>query len=155
MPNAQNSSSVSKRILIALAAAVLCALGIAIWTIATITNQLDSDSQSKSVKLVGAALRQEIENIAGNVEDYSTWGAAYKYLHQKVDLDWAYTQNNIGPSLFERLSIGNVYVVDPAGRVTYSMVDGKLTHDAQSFEAIRSQLQPLIAKARDVGENEP
>ena len=94
-----------------------------------------------------------VERVAGStVKDYAFWGDAYEHLHQKVDVDWAFGRQNIGTTLFSDFGFQGVFVVDPAGRTVYSLIDGQLQSVAVQ-DWLHLPIEPLLAQARQAATN--
>ncbi|GGF79542.1 bifunctional diguanylate cyclase/phosphodiesterase [Azorhizobium oxalatiphilum] len=55
---------------------------------------------------------------------YADSGDSYAHLHLTVDLDWAFTRDNLGPKLHRLLGIDQVLVIGPDDRPVYELVAG-------------------------------
>lgn len=93
------------------------------------------------------ALQSLDSNARTTLKDYALWGDAYQHLHLQVDLDWAYTRQNFGPTLYHDLGFDGVFVISPAGRTVYSLVAGRLeSMDARDW--LGEQLASLVQEVR-------
>lgn len=81
------------------------------------------------------------------VKDYAFWGDAYKHLHLSVDAEWAFTRQNIGPTLIEDFGFQGVFVVDDKNRTVYAVVDGKL-RDIAVEDWLKHSISSVIDQAR-------
>ncbi|NBF11697.1 bifunctional diguanylate cyclase/phosphodiesterase [Pseudomonas sp. Fl4BN1] len=93
------------------------------------------------------ALQAFDSNARTTLKDYALWGDAYQHLHLSVDLEWAFTRQNFGPTLYQDLGFDGVFVIDPQGRTVYALVAGRLVSmDARDW--LGEALQPLVDHAR-------
>lgn len=113
----------------------------------SIADHLNHDAGEHSrIDIENALL--SVERVAGaTVKDYAFWGDAYTHLHQQVDVDWAFVRQNLGSTLFADLGFQGVFVVDPAGRTVYSVIDGQLQTVAVQ-DWLHIPIEPLLAQAR-------
>lgn len=114
-----------------------------------IAQSQDSRAAKQSIAFVDAALAKEAETLTRLSNDYADWGDAYRHLHQTVDTDWAFNQENFGPSLKPDFNIDYVLVVRPGGETVYGVVDGKLMEPPTSA-ILTGGLAELIERARQV-----
>ncbi|WP_025128296.1 EAL domain-containing protein [Pseudomonas sp. PH1b] len=96
---------------------------------------------------IDKALQTFDTNARTTLKDYALWGDAYQYLHLSVDLDWAYTRQNFGPTLYRELGFDGVFVVNPRGHTVYSLVAGRL-ESMDAGQWLGDQLAPLVEEAR-------
>ncbi|TWI56542.1 PAS domain S-box-containing protein/diguanylate cyclase (GGDEF)-like protein [Pseudomonas duriflava] len=89
--------------------------------------------------------RQEITTTV--LTDYAFWDDAYDYTHNRIDLDWVYERNNIGPSLFDIYKIEGVFVIGPDNATRYGLIEGQLSSQ-QALNWIKGDLPTLLAQAR-------
>ncbi|WP_031321609.1 CHASE4 domain-containing protein, partial [Pseudomonas piscis] len=96
---------------------------------------------------IDKALQTLASNTRTTIKDYALWGDAYRNLHLTVDIDWAFTRQNFGSSLYRDLGFDGVFVIGPAGTTRYALVAGQLAAmDAGDW--LGAQLAPLVAQAR-------
>ena len=93
----------------------------------------------------GKALQAQHEWMNRSIVDYAFWGDAYVHLNQQVDVNWAFTQANLGPSLYKDFDYEAVLVITPTGETPYAVIQGKL----QSVDAF--QFAARLARAADAG----
>jgi len=121
---------------------------VALINIARSQNQAASE---QSLFYVKKALDNRQKRLRASVLDYAFWGDAYRNLHARLDLDWAYTRQNLGPTLFDDFGYEALFVVDAQGRTPYAVIDGKLQQvDAAAW--LHDDLGELLAAARDGAE---
>lgn len=70
-----------------------------------------------------SCLENRIAASKSYITSYADWTTAYEHLHTKVDTDWAYTQQNIGKTLFTSDGYDGVFVLDRQ-RTKYAVVQG-------------------------------
>ena len=118
----------------------------------SIADHLNQDASEHSRIDIENALLSVERIAASTVKDYAFWGDAYTHLHQQVDVDWAFGRQNLGSTLFADLGFEGVFVVDPAGRTVYSVVDGQLQAVAVQ-DWLHIPIEPLLAQARQAAAN--
>lgn len=133
-------SQVSKHLLMFLAALFL-ALGACGWAILHIARQQDDIAIEQSHFYVEKALQNRRENSEQFSTTYSFWTDAYVYLGNRVDVDWAFTKNNLGSVLYTTNGYDGVFVIDDRG-TRYAMLEGELSE--------RSLADSLGADAGDI-----
>ena len=87
------------------------------------------------------ALQNRRENSEQFSTTYSFWTDAYVYLGNRVDVDWAFTKNNLGSVLYTTNGYDGVFVIDDRG-TRYAMLEGELSE--------RSLADSLGADAGDI-----
>ena len=137
----------ARRILPGMVALLVIALIVAAAALIHIARKIDQDALQQSHFLVGKALQAQHDWMNRSIVDYAFWGDAYVHLNRQVDLDWAYTRQNFGPTLYHDLGFDGVFVISPAGRTVYSLVAGRLeSMDARDW--LGEQLAPLVQEVR-------
>ena len=144
-PNAK--STFARRILPGIACLLAVALLAAAVAVIQIARTIDSDALVREHFLTGKAFEAHRRGMSRHVADNAFWGDAYANLSTRVNLDWAYEQANLGPSLYEDFGYDAVFVIDADGKTTYSVIRGELVQvDAQQW--LENGLQTLLADAR-------
>ncbi|MBF3274749.1 bifunctional diguanylate cyclase/phosphodiesterase, partial [Pseudomonas aeruginosa] len=133
-------SQVSKHLLMFLAALFL-ALGACGWAILHIARHQDDIAIEQSHFYVEKALQNRRKNSEQFSTTYSFWTDAYVYLGNRVDVDWAFTKNNLGSVLYTTNGYDGVFVIDDRG-TRYAMLEGELSE--------RSLADSLGADAGDI-----
>ncbi|EVT88976.1 hypothetical protein Z046_00495 [Pseudomonas aeruginosa VRFPA09] len=122
-------------------AALFLALGACGWAILHIARQQDDIAIEQSHFYVEKALQNRRENSEQFSTTYSFWTDAYVYLGNRVDVDWAFTKNNLGSVLYTTNGYDGVFVIDDRG-TRYAMLEGELSE--------RSLADSLGADAGDI-----
>lgn len=86
---------------------------------------LDRTEARKTAFLAEKAVESLSKSLISTTKDYAFWGDAYKNLHETVDTDWAFVQENLGPTLFADFGINGIFVVEGSDETVYSVVDAK------------------------------
>ncbi|MCL5230020.1 hypothetical protein M4Z12_28425 [Pseudomonas sp. In614] len=105
-----------------LAAVFLLASGSLIY----LAHDLDRTEEVESAFYTKKAVQSLEKSLRSTVKDYAFWGDAYKHLHTDIDIDWAYTRQNVGSTLYSDFGFQGVFVVDDANRSVYSVIKGEL-----------------------------
>ncbi|NKQ11867.1 CHASE4 domain-containing protein [Pseudomonas sp. SST3] len=150
-PKAQ--AAFSRRILPGIACLLAAALLAAAIAVIQIARTIDRDALTQEHYLAGKAFEAHLLGMSRHVADNAFWGDAYANLSKQVNLDWAYDQANLGPSLHEDFGYDAVLVVDAEGDTTYSVIRGELAQvDARQW--LGNGLDTLLAQAREAVEEE-
>lgn len=91
-----------------------------------IAEHQDRREELQSREFVVKMLEDERARLRRAMSDYASWGQAYRHLHVRFDFEWAFTQQNVGPSLFSDLNIDYLFLIDPSGKEIYSIDRGQL-----------------------------
>lgn len=143
----------AKQTLQAMALLVAATIIIAAVGIIYIASQLNEQAQSQSRFLVEKAWQMRQDAIKVRIKDNAFWGDAYEHLHVKVDTDWAYVSQNLGPSLYNDFRYEGVFVVDGQGKTRYSVIKGRLANTALP-DWLDADITPLIDAARQRAEEQ-
>lgn len=93
------------------------------------------------------------KTVGSTLKDYAFWGDAYQHLHTRVDTDWAFEQQNLGPTLYADFGFQGVFVIDPEGSTVYSVIKGEMA--SVSAEGWLGQsLDSLIKQAREAADRQ-
>lgn len=126
---------------------------VAAYSLVYLAYELDRSEQVESAFYTRKAVQSLEKSLRLTVKDYAFWSDAYKHLHVKVDTDWAYVRENIGPTLFQDFGFQGLFVVNDLNRSVYAVVEGEL----QSIELSEWLAQPLaglLEQARAGAANE-
>ncbi|MCB5309731.1 bifunctional diguanylate cyclase/phosphodiesterase [Yersinia massiliensis] len=137
----------AKQTLQAMALLVGAIIIIAAVGIIYIGAQLNEQAQSQSRFLVEKAWQMRQDAIKVRMKDNAFWGDAYEHLHVKVDPEWAYVSQNLGPSLYNDFRYEGVFVVDGQGKTRYSVIKGQLS-DTSLLNWLGQDISPIIDVAR-------
>ncbi|WP_455926285.1 bifunctional diguanylate cyclase/phosphodiesterase [Pseudomonas putida] len=111
-----------------------------------IANGLNADQQQKTQFYAQKALETRQANSASRATGYGVWNTAFQHLDGPVDVQWAYTQHNLGPSLYSQMGYEGVFVVD-SHSTKYSLYQGQLSN-AEVGDFIATPLRSLIQAAQ-------
>jgi sensor domain CHASE-containing protein len=106
----------------------------------------DAIALDASTRLAQTALSVKEREIGRNLKDYAVWEDAYQNLHVKLDLDWAATDGNVGANIKNSLGYDMAFVIDPAGRTAYAVLDGE-PQTADAHALIADGFDELLKKA--------
>lgn len=147
-----NSSS-TRHALLFIAALLLVLFAVASVALVQIALQQNTRATQQSLFYVEKATQARGKSLLATLSDYAYWGEAYRNLHAKVDPEWAYTRQNLGPSLFEDFAYDGVFVVAPNGQTRYAVIDGQLV-TTQVQQWLKQDISELLAQARGQTEAE-
>ena len=146
-------STLSRRVLPGIVALLLVILLAAVFAIAHLSDELDERALTRGRFLSGKALEAPHDWMGRSIADYAFWGDAYVNLNRQPNIDWAYEQQNAGPSLYEDFCYEGLLVINPEGETTYAVVRGELA-DLNAYRWIGPGLDSLIEDAREAAEDE-
>ena len=118
-----------------------CVFAAASYSLVYLAQELNRFEDSESAFYTRKAVQSLEKSQRLTVKDYAFWGDAYKHLHVSVDTNWAYTRENVGPTLFHDFGFQGVFVVNDLDRTVYALVEGKL----QPIELTEWLDQPVAA----------
>jgi len=96
---------------------------IAIISLLIIKGNVNKINDKHDEFLLRKALDTRQENLRNHLKDNAEWGDAYKHLHKKIDLKWAWDKQNLGKSLYDNFGYEGVFVLSPEGSTRYSVLD--------------------------------
>ncbi|MGW8171451.1 MAG: bifunctional diguanylate cyclase/phosphodiesterase [Stutzerimonas stutzeri] len=143
----------ARRILPGMVALLVAAIVAAAFAVVHIARKIDQDALQQSRFLAGKALQAQHEWMNRSILDYAFWGDAYVHLNQQVDVNWAFTQANLGPSLYKDFDYEAVLVITPTGETPYAVIQGKL-QSVDAFQYLQHGLPELLTRARAAAEND-
>jgi sensor domain CHASE-containing protein len=89
-------------------------------------NDLARNTRHQTRQLLMKALDNRQENLRLHLADNAAWNEAWDNLHRKVDISWAWDEQNLGKSLFAKFGYEGVFVLSPKEETRYSVIDGNL-----------------------------
>ncbi len=137
----------------AVAGLLLALYIIALAALLYIAGQQDRNAAQQSRFYADKAFVAERKTLLTTVGDYAFWGEAYRNLHIKVDLDWAYVRENMGPSLFRDYGVEGLFVIGADDRTSYSVLNGELVQ-VQADQWLRQDLTAVLEQARSLAEDD-
>lgn len=126
---------------------------LAAYLLVFLANDLDHREEVESAFYTEKAVRSLEKSLTVTVKDYAFWGDAYRYLHLRVDPDWAFVRQNVGPTLYSDFGFQGLFVVDEAGQTVYAVVEGELEKVSADTWLGQAKAQ-ILAKAREGAETE-
>ena len=111
------------------------------------------DAETRSRFYAEKAVQSFERSVSVTIKDYAFWGDAYEHLHKQVDIDWAFVRQNLGPTLYDSFGFQGVFVIDPADRTVYSVIDGKL-ESVMAQAWLKQPVAALIERARAGADSE-
>ncbi len=100
------------------------------------------------------ALSAEQELIGRALRDYAFWNDAYLHLGgATIDLDWAYTRDNLGATLFQTYPIKAAFIVASDGLTRYALISG-VWRQVAIDQYVTGNLLPLFRAARRLADND-
>lgn len=76
--------------------------------------------------LMGKAIENRQEIMHAHTMDNADWGEAWRNLHLTVNTKWAWDDQNLGESLYERFHYEGLFVISPQGETRYNVLGGQL-----------------------------
>ncbi|WP_325933263.1 EAL domain-containing protein [Leclercia adecarboxylata] len=130
----KRTASFIKRALLLMVSLLAMLFIVAIIALLTIVRNINEDSDNHSAMLLEKAIHNRIDTLTTHIKDYAWWGEAYQHLHPRVDIDWAYTRQNMGATLWRDFEYEGLFVLDGSGQTRYSVINGTLeTRSVQSW----------------------
>lgn len=115
--------------------------------------QLNRETSAHSQRLVDKLWQATEQRLTTTTRDNANWGDAYSALHLRTDLDWAFTRDNLGPSLFNHFGFEGIFVIGPGNRTTYAVEQGQLS-DASLQAWLKVFPEDLIREAREADDED-
>lgn len=110
--------------------------------------RIDEQQRRHSQADAQRALETRQDKLGQVLTDYSFWIEAYTRTDQQVDVDWAYEQNNVGPSLYKSYGVNGAFILAPDGTTRYAVVDGELSQ-VRLDSWLKADQAALLAQARE------
>jgi diguanylate cyclase (GGDEF)-like protein/PAS domain S-box-containing protein len=118
-----------------------------------VAKNLDGTEENRSAFYAEKAVQTLEKSLRSTIKDYAFWGDAYKHLHMTVDTDWAFTRQNLGPTLYSDFGFPGLFVVNAGDRSVYSVVNGELT-TVEAADWLGQALGPVLDQARRGADSE-
>jgi sensor domain CHASE-containing protein len=74
-------------------------------------NDLARNTRHQTRQLLMKALDNRQENLRLHLADNAAWNEAWDNLHRKVDISWAWDEQNLGKSLYSKFGYEGVFVL--------------------------------------------
>jgi len=148
-PLATLQGAITRRLALAVGALFIAGVAAATAALFSIATHLDEDDFNDVHFYSARALENRITASKNYITSYAYWTTAYEHLSGQVDTNWAYTEQNMGKTLFTSDGYDGVFVLDRE-RTKYTVVRGQLL-DAQMPGFLQVPAQTLI----DLVQNQP
>lgn len=146
-PVPPQQSAITRRLAFAVGTLFIVGVIAAIGTLLGIAARLDREDVEQNRFYTARALENRISTSKSYITSYADWTTAYEHLHNQVDTDWAYTQQNIGKTLFTTDGYDGVFVLDRQG-TKYAVVQGQ-QEDADISRWLAVPAASLIEQVQD------
>lgn len=125
IPLPSRQSAVTRRLAFAVGVLFVAGVVAAAGALFTIANNLDSDDVHETQFYSARALENRITTSKNYITSYAYWTTAFEHLSGEVDVGWAYTDQNMGKTLFTTDGYDGVFVLDRE-HTKYALVKGQL-----------------------------
>ncbi|MEB2858977.1 EAL domain-containing protein [Pseudomonas atacamensis] len=117
--------AVTRRLAIAVGALFIAGVIAAISTLLGIANTLDAKDLEQNQFYSVRAVENRITASKNYITSYAYWTRAYEALSGPIDVNWAYTEQNMGKTLFTSDGYDGVFVLD-RNRTKYAVIRGQM-----------------------------
>jgi diguanylate cyclase (GGDEF)-like protein/PAS domain S-box-containing protein len=124
-PLPPRQSAVTRRLAFAVGALFVSGVIAATVALLGIAERLDNDEINKTRFYSARALENRITASKNYITSYAYWTTAYEHLSGQVDTNWAYTEQNLGKTLFTSDGYDSVFVLNREG-TRYAVVRGQM-----------------------------
>lgn len=94
------------------------------WMLFDLCARIDEQQRHHSEADAQRALETRVDKLGRVLTDYSFWLEAYARTNKKVDVNWAYEEDNVGPSLYSGYGVNGAFILAPNGVTRYAVVGG-------------------------------
>ncbi|MFY0727411.1 bifunctional diguanylate cyclase/phosphodiesterase [Pseudomonas sp. NFX15] len=131
LPSRQGASTL--RLAFGIGLLFFTGVAVAIGALLTIANNLDTQDERRTEFYSARALENRIASAKRYITSYANWTTAYEHLSGEVDVNWAYTEQNVGKTLFTKDGFDGVFVLDHE-RTKYALIRGQpMQQDISAF----------------------
>lgn len=124
-PIPSRQSAITRRLAFAVGLLFIAGVIAAGGALFTIAKHLDSEDVHETKFYAARALDNRITASKNYITSYAYWTTAFEHLSGDVDVGWAYTDQNMGKTLFTSDGYDGVFVLDRE-RTKYALVRGQL-----------------------------
>lgn len=118
-------SAVTRRLAFTVGLVFVAGVAAAAGALFSIARHLDNDHVHETHVYSARALENRITASKNYITSYAYWNTAYEHLGGEVDVEWAYTDQNMGKTLFTKDGYDGVFVLDRE-HTKYALVKGQL-----------------------------
>ncbi len=148
-----SSTSLAQASLVTFCASLAVVFALAVSLSLYFAHGLDRTEQAQGQSLIQKSIEAERRLLQLTIKDYSFWGEAYRHLHLKVDMEWAFVRENFGPALYDDFGYEAAFVIGPSGRSVYAVIEGRYETVAAAQWLGRS-VDEWVAEARALADDE-
>jgi sensor domain CHASE-containing protein len=149
-PLPPRQSAVTRRLAFAVGALFVSGVIAATVALLGIAERLDNDEINKTRFYSARALENRITASKNYITSYAYWTTAYEHLSGQVDTDWAYTEQNLGKTLFTSDGYDGVFVLNREG-TRYAVVRGQMV-DAELSAFVQVSATELLDQVLGQGD---
>lgn len=149
-PLPPRQSAVTRRLAFAVGALFVSGVIAAAVALLGIAERLDSEEINKTRFYSARALENRITASKNYITSYAYWTTAYEHLSGQVDTDWAYTEQNLGKTLFTSDGYDGVFVLNRQG-TRYAVVRGQMV-DAELSAFVQVSATELLDQVLGQGD---
>ncbi|WP_426201455.1 bifunctional diguanylate cyclase/phosphodiesterase [Pseudomonas sp. TWP3-1] len=118
-------SAVTRRLAFAVGLLFIVGVFAAASALLGIASHLDTQDVNETRFYSARALENRIIASKNYITSYAYWTSAYEHLSGEIDINWAFTEQNVGKTLFTSDGYDGVFVLDRE-RTKYSVVRGQM-----------------------------
>jgi len=144
--NTASRNRLTRQMILAFSGLVLLILTVGLASLYRIVVSLDEREAAHSEFLASSVLQGQFKSEKTYLLSHAFWQAAYDQLGVQDNRDWAFDEDNIGPTLFSNDGYDGVFVIDD-DRTTYAMLEGQLSDFP--LEALTPDRQRVLQQARE------
>jgi diguanylate cyclase (GGDEF)-like protein/PAS domain S-box-containing protein len=141
-PLPPRQGAVTRRLAVAVGALFVTGVIAASVALLGIANRLDREEVEETGFYSARALENRITASKNYISSYAYWTTAYEHLGDPLDTNWAYTEQNVGKTLFTSDGYDGVFVLDRE-RTRYAVVRGQLL-DSDIAEFLQMPAAALV-----------
>lgn len=117
---------VTRRLILVFAGLMGLAVAVGVTSLYRIAGTLDAREVRQSRFYAESALQGLQKTQQAFLVSYAFWQVGYDHLNGTVNRQWAYEEDNVGPTLYHNSGYEGVFVIDD-GETDYAMLDGQLS----------------------------
>ena len=150
-PLPTRQSAVTRRLALAVGALFITGVCVAGAVLVSIASHLDAEDAANVRFYSARALENRIANAQNYMTSYSYWTPAFEHFNGVVDIDWAYTQENVGKTLYTTDGYEGVFVIDH-DQTKYAVIRGEWVQaDISGFiQASAPALVEQVHRSKDL-----
>lgn len=148
-----SSASLAHASLVTFCASLAVVFALAVSLTLYFAHGLDRTERVQGQSLIQKSIEGERRILQLTIKDYAFWGEAYRHLHSKVDVEWAFVRENFGAALYDDFGYQAAFVIGPANRSVYAVIEGKY-ETLQAVDWFGRPIDEWVAEARALADDE-